>query len=93
MCLGSAVRTPLSTAASISAALRRAANSYRAGEHDLVRLRREVLEVLEAEPLARVDYAALVDAESFRPPGTLAVLAVRIGSTRLIDNHLLGDRF
>ena len=80
-------------AASISAALRQAANSYRAGEHDLVRLRREILEVLEAEPLARVDYAALVDAETFRPPGTLAVVAVRIGKTRLIDNHDLAQPF
>ena len=80
-------------AASISAALRQAANSYHAGEHDLERLRREILEVLEAEPLARVDYAALVDAETFRPPGTLAVLAVRIGKTRLIDNHDLAQPF
>ena len=48
---------------------------------------------LAAEPLAKPDYAEVVDPADFRSPGRLAVLAVRIGSTRLIDNHLLGDRF
>jgi pantoate--beta-alanine ligase len=51
-------------------------------------------EVIGAEPLAHLDYADVVDPESFRKlesletPG-LAVLAVRIGATRLIDNMLL----
>jgi len=48
---------------------------------------------LDAEPLARVDYAEIVDPESFQSPGTLAVLAVRIGGTRLIDNHELTRPF
>ena len=48
---------------------------------------------LEAEPLARVEYAEVVDPETFMPPGTLAVLAVRIGKTRLIDNHDLSQVF
>jgi pantothenate synthetase len=48
---------------------------------------------LEAEPLARVEYAEVVDPDTFRPPGTLAVLAVRIGKTRLIDNHDLSTVF
>ena len=48
---------------------------------------------LHAEPLAEVDYAELVDPADFRSPGRLAVLAARFGSTRLIDNHLLGVRF
>jgi pantothenate synthetase len=34
-----------------------------------------------------VDYAEVVDPATFRPPGDLAVLAVQIGKTRLIDNH------
>jgi pantoate--beta-alanine ligase len=74
-------------AACLSASLRSAAEAYRSGDHDLDRLRLGILKVLEAEPLARVDYAELVDPETFRPPGTLAVLAVWIGKTRLIDNH------
>jgi pantoate--beta-alanine ligase len=55
-------------------------------------VRRALREALAAEPLARVDYAEVVDAESFRPvAGRLAgevvlPIAVWIGDTRLIDN-------
>jgi pantothenate synthetase len=48
---------------------------------------------LEAEPLAVVDYAEVVDPGTFRAPGKLAVVAVRIGRTRLIDNHDLSLEF
>ena len=78
-------------AASLSAALRQAAEAYRAGDRDLARLRRGILNVLEGEPLARVDYTELVDPQTFTSPGTLAVLAVWIGKTRLIDNHDLAE--
>ncbi len=80
-------------AASLSRALRQASIAYRAGERDLDRLRLQIRGLLEAEPLAEVDYAELVDPETFSPPGTLAVLAVRIGKTRLIDNHDLAQGF
>ena len=45
-------------------------------------------------PLARIDYVALVDAESFGPievvrPNSLLTLAIFFGKTRLIDNILL----
>ena len=48
-------------------------------------------EIIEAEPLAHVDYAAVVDADSFDIPdpltGNLRLLAaVRFGRARLIDN-------
>jgi len=47
--------------------------------------------VLEVEPLASVDYAEMVSAESFEPvarlgPSCLALLAVFVGTTRLLDN-------
>jgi pantoate--beta-alanine ligase len=50
--------------------------------------------VLDNEPLAKVDYAEVVDAETFQPVArvgrrTFAVLAVHIGKTRLIDNLLI----
>jgi len=80
-------------AAGISRALRQASVAYRAGERDLDSLKRDIRQVLEAEPLASVDYAELVDPDTFRPPGTLAVVAVRIGKTRLIDNHDLEQGF
>jgi pantoate--beta-alanine ligase len=74
-------------ALSLNRSLRSAAEAYTAGEHDPGRLRARIYEILAAEPLATVDYAELVDPATFQPPGTLAVLAVRIGKTRLIDNH------
>jgi pantoate--beta-alanine ligase len=80
-------------AASLSAALRLAADAYTAGERRPEQLRKVLCGHLEAEPLARVEYAEVVDPETFTPPGTLAVLAVRIGKTRLIDNHDLSKVF
>lgn len=78
-------------AVSLSAALRLAAQAYQAGERSPDRLRSTMLARLEAEPLASVDYAEMVDPATFRSPGSLAVIAVRIGKTRLIDNHDLSQ--
>lgn len=75
----------------LSRALAAANTAYAGGERDTKRLRDRLLEVLAAEPLARVEYAELVDPSTFKPPGHLAVLAVRIGRARLIDNHTLGE--
>jgi len=80
-------------ALSLSSALRRAAGAYAAGERRPEELRKMLVGRLEAEPLARVEYAEVVDPETFMPPGILAVLAVRIGKTRLIDNHDLSQVF
>jgi len=77
----------------LSRALSRANEACLAGEEDPGRLRPILQRELAAEPLAEVDYAELVDPADFRSPGRLAVLAARFGSTRLIDNHLLGVRF
>lgn len=77
----------------LSAALRLAARAYRSGERDPARLRSVILRTLDAQPLAKVDYAEVVDPESFNSPGTLAVLAVWIGKTRLIDNYDLKGEF
>jgi len=62
-----------------------------AGERRADEVRRRLREVLNTEPLARVEYAEVVDAESFQPAETLKgllvlPLAVRVGGTRLIDN-------
>jgi pantoate--beta-alanine ligase len=80
-------------AAALSDALRQAARAYAGGERRPDVLRGVLVERLAAEPLARVDYAELVDSAGFRPPGMLAVLAVWIGKTRLIDNHDLSEPF
>ena len=80
-------------ASALPRALRRANDAYLAGERDASVLAAHLRDELATEPLARVDYAELVDPDNFRAPGRLALLAVMIGSTRLIDNHLLGDTF
>ncbi|MBB5065988.1 pantoate--beta-alanine ligase [Granulicella mallensis] len=58
-------------------------------------LREAMLQKLKAEPLLRVDYAAVVDADTLEPiedlsNGALIALAAWFGKTRLIDNVLLG---
>ncbi len=61
------------------------------GENDAGEIRRQMTSLIEKDPLARIDYVSIADAETLeelnlidRP--ALASLAVRIGSTRLIDN-------
>ncbi len=80
-------------ALSLSRSLRVAAEMYASGERDAGRLRARIHEVLTAEPLGSIDYAELVDPSTFQPPGTLAVLAVKIEKTRLIDNHEVSKPF
>ncbi len=64
------------------------------GARDPLRLQNLMRKVLEAEPLANVDYAEVVDALTFEPVARIrshcyVLLAVRIGKTRLIDNLLV----
>jgi pantoate--beta-alanine ligase len=78
-------------AAVLHRALRAAEGAIVAGERRGDEVRRLLREVLETEPLARIEYAEVVDADSFRPvellSGRLVLpLAARIGGTRLIDN-------
>jgi pantoate--beta-alanine ligase len=64
------------------------------GMRDPLQLQNLMRKVLESEPLANVDYAEIVDAQSFEQvarvrPNSYLLLAVRIGKTRLIDNLLV----
>jgi pantoate--beta-alanine ligase len=78
-------------------ALQAAQERYDRGERGREALERTCRSVLDSEPLVdQVDYVALVNPETFMPlqtagdgPAMLAV-AVRFGSTRLIDNVVLG---
>lgn len=82
-------------ALSISAGLGRARREFKAGERDPDRLRALVRTVIEAQPLAAIDYVSLADTGTLdeldgplqRP--ALLSLAVRFGGTRLIDNVTL----
>ena len=76
-------------------AIRQAEEMWRAGERDAGLLRRQVRQVLEAEPLIEgIDYVSVADAETIEElevVSTKAMLsvAVRLSKTRLIDNVIL----
>lgn len=79
----------------LSRSLAAACALYRAGEVVVERLRAEVLRIIESEPLARIDYVEFRDGDSLEEveradERTVLALAVRIGSTRLIDNTMIG---
>jgi len=67
------------------------------GERAASALENAIRAVIQSEPLATLDYAAVIDPETFEPhggpipntgpdTGALALVAVTIGTTRLIDN-------
>jgi pantoate--beta-alanine ligase len=65
------------------------------GERDAEALRRAVRAAIEAEPQMSIDYVSVADPETLRELAqvasqALASTAVRLGTTRLIDNLLLG---
>jgi pantoate--beta-alanine ligase len=72
-------------------ALDAARNELAAGVRDALQLQSVLQRTLNAERHARVDYAEIMDAESFEPVARVdkacyVLLAVFIGKTRLIDN-------
>jgi pantoate--beta-alanine ligase len=69
-------------------------NELSAGVRDAMQLQTIMRRIIEVEPLATVDYAEIVSADTFEPVVRVArpcyaVLAVHIGKTRLIDNLLI----
>lgn len=77
-------------------ALKTARRLYREGERNAQRIIAAMQEGIERIPSARVDYIAIVDADTLQPIATLnapvlVALAVYIGKTRLIDNLTLPE--
>jgi pantoate--beta-alanine ligase len=67
------------------------------GDRDAMRLAAIMRDTIRREPLADLDYAELVDADTLEQVTLLrgeclALLAVRIGKTRLLDNLLIEER-
>lgn len=74
--------------------LEAAAAEASGGVRDSLELQQTLNKVLGSETRARVDYAEIVDAETFEPVVRItrpayALLAVHVGKTRLIDNLLI----
>jgi len=64
------------------------------GEKDAERIRQEMTELIQKQPLATIDYVSVADADTLDEldtvlPPALVSLAVKIGGTRLIDNVVL----
>ena len=81
-------------AAVLHRALAAAGHELSAGVRDSLQLQTVIRRVLEAQPLVRIDYAEIVDAETFEPivrvgRRSYALVAVFVGKTRLIDNLLI----
>ena len=75
-------------------ALEQVRKRFAAGERRAAALTATARRIIEAAPLALVEYIAMVDEQTLAPIKTvrrrcLVALAVRIGTTRLIDNTVL----
>ena len=77
----------------LSKSLDHAKAMIEAGEKDVAVLRKAMVEMIEAEPLAKIDYVEFVDWKDLTPVEkidgpVLNAIAAYIGKTRLIDNHI-----
>ena len=78
----------------LSRALNHVARQIEDGERDLTKLERQLCEEMAATPGVEVDYGVIVDAKTLSPltsvmPEMVALVAARVGKTRLIDNMVL----
>ena len=79
-------------------ALRQAKSAAREGERNAAHLAEIVRQKIESEPLAQIDYVAVVDNETLEPiekireNAALVAVAVRFGKVRLIDNAVLNRK-
>ncbi len=80
----------------LSRAIHLVRERHAAGERSAARLLEAARELILAEPAATIDYLELRDADTLETvptasDTTLMALAVKIGTTRLIDNTVLGN--
>lgn len=78
-------------ALSLSRSLTEAKELMLKGERNATKIREAIVAGISAEPLAKIDYVDVFDADSLRPTDeiakpVLAAVAVYVGRTRLIDN-------
>ena len=76
-------------------ALSIAKDLYMRGEYDATRIKAKMTGLIKREPLAKIDYISIADSDSLqeltcinRP--ALVSMAIKIGSTRLLDNRIIG---
>ena len=88
--------TERTSATALSRALFAMRDAFRAGEHRVESLLSTGRGVIDGEPAVSLDYLAVADPATLEPleeatPGSVAMIAARIGRTRLIDNVILGQ--
>lgn len=77
----------------LSKSLKKGRELIEAGERDAAKIKQAITEMIETEPLAKIDYVEIVDWNNLEPVEkiegpVLNAIAVYIGKTRLIDNHI-----
>ena len=81
-------------AQSIYKSLKSAKELFNDGERDSKKIINKIKQIINNQPDAKIDYAAIVDAKDIREikkisGKALAAVAVKVGKTRLIDNIVL----
>ena len=82
------------SAVMLSRCLQFAAGQIQAGARDVATIEAEMWRMLRETPHVQPDYAALVDSRSLEhlttvPEECVAIIAAKVGSTRLIDNWII----
>ncbi len=82
------------TAVILYKALKHGEGLINEGMTDISQVKKEMEEVVRSEPLANIDYVAIVDPESLEPmreinTPVVICIAVKIGAARLIDNIIV----
>ncbi len=80
----------------LSKAIKLGQNMVINGEIDCNKVTSAMKDLIDAEPLAKIDYVKIVDLKTIQPVDTikapiLCAIAVYIGKTRLIDNFIFED--
>jgi pantoate--beta-alanine ligase len=83
-------------ALALSRGLRAAERAFREGERSAAAIEAAVRREVTAAPGVEPDYIAVAEPDTMAPvaraePGTIVAVAVRVGSTRLIDNVILRE--
>jgi pantoate--beta-alanine ligase len=78
-------------------ALKTAQKRIREGRGDSSDLKKRIKKVLEQNPLIKIEYIEVVSLDlldplrELDPENSLVAVAIKVGSTRLIDNFILGE--
>ncbi|WP_099468280.1 pantoate--beta-alanine ligase [Konateibacter massiliensis] len=78
----------------LNLALTEAKKEIEAGEKSALKIKSHICDIIEKEPLAKIDYVELVSFDTIEPVeiiegNVLVAIAVYIGKTRLIDNFIM----